>query len=493
MLAMRHARLFIALLLGAGLAGAVAAGDAPPGASPAATAAPHTWRVDYFHTGGLGAEIFALDRVVVEPLAWPGNPAGAIGPDAGVYRYTLSELASGKTLFSRGFGSIFGEWESTGEASKAYRTFHESLRFPAPAGKVRVVVEKRKDAGWREVWRLDVDPADIFIDTAVPPRQQAIALERHGDPRDKLDLLLLGDGYTASECKRRFPADARRLLAALFRHQPFARRRDDVNVWGICPPAPASGVSRPSTGKHVASPLGTSYDAFGSERYLLSFDNRAVRAVASWAPYEHVAILANEETYGGGGIYNLYATVAARNDWAEYVFVHELAHHLAGLADEYYTSPVAYEAPSKVTEPWEPNVTADGKHPKWADLVTPGTPLPTPWPKEEYEAREREFQERRKQLRAARRPEAEMSALFREEQAFATALLGKAEHAGEVGAFQGANYDALAFYRPQIDCVMYSRDEVEFCRVCQRALEAVIDLETGRLSAPSDAAPPPGR
>ena len=47
-----------------------------------------------------------------------------------------------------------------------------------------------------------------------------------------------------------------------------------------------------------------------------------------------------------------------------------------------------------------------------------------------------------------------------------------------VGAFQGANYDAQAFYRPQIDCVMFSRDEVPFCAVCQRALERVIDLYT---------------
>jgi hypothetical protein len=468
------------------LAGAVAAASASPVLPASSAAESHTWRVDFFHTGGLGAELLSLDRVVIEPLPWPGNPAGALGPeDAGAYRFQVSEIASGTALYRRGFGSIFGEWETTGEASKRYRTFHESLRFPAPKGPVRVVVEKRKEGAWREVWRLDVDPADIFIDTAAPRRQEPVALERHGEPRDELDLLLLGDGYTAKECKAAFPAHARRLMEALFRHEPFRRRRADFNVWGICPPAEASGVSRPSTGKHVASPAGTSYDAFGSERYLLTFDNRAMRELAAWAPYDHVAIVTNEETYGGGGIFNLYATVAARSDWAEYVFVHELAHELAGLADEYYTSPVAYEPPAQIREPWEPNVTADGQHPKWganpgAELVSAGTPLPTPWPKEAYEEAERGFQDRRKRLRAERRPEAEMSALFREEQAFATALLGKAEHAGEVGAFQGANYDAVAFFRPQVDCVMFSRDEVPFCAVCQRALEAVIDQSAPR-------------
>jgi len=458
------------------------------GTAPSVKGGSRAWRLDFFHTGGLGAEILSLDRVVVEPLPWPGNAAGALGPEnTGAYRFVVSDLGSGAALYRRGFGSIFGEWETTAEASKRHRTFHESLRFPAPAAKARVIVEKRDGGSWREVWRLDLDPGDMFVDTAAPRRQQAIELERHGEPAEKLDLLLLGDGYTAKECAASFGRDAKRLMDALFRHEPFRSRRPDFNVWGICPPAEASGVSRPSTGRHVASPVGTSYDAFGSERYLLTFDNRALREVAAWAPYEHVAIVVNEETYGGGGIYNLYATVAVKSDWAEYVFVHELAHELAGLADEYYTSPVAYEPAAQVREPWEANVTADPQHPKWADLVnpeadlvTPGAPLPTPWPKEEYEKAEVGFQARRKQLRAERRPESEMSALFREERAFASALLGKAEHAGTVGAFQGANYDAQAFYRPQVDCVMFTRDEVPFCAVCQRALAAVIDLEAPR-------------
>ena len=467
------------ILLAAAIAPGVSARGATTGAK--APAGPRTWRVDYFHTGGLGTEVLSLDRVVVEPLPWPGNPAGALGPEnTGSYRFLVTDLASGAPLYRRGFGSVFGEWETTAEAAKRYRTFHESLRFPAPTAKVRVVVEKRKDGDWREVWRTDLDPGDIFVDTAAPRHQQVIALERHGDPSQKLDLLLLGDGYTAKECSSAFRRDTKKLMDAFFRHEPYRSRRTDFNVWGICPPAATSGVSRPSTGKHVASPVGASYDAFGSERYMLTFENRAMREIAAWAPYDHVAIVVNEATYGGGGIYNLYATVAVKNDWAEYVFVHELAHELAGLADEYYTSPVACEPPEKITEPWEPNATADPQHPKWADLVTPGTALPTPWPKDEYEKAEAGFQARRKELRAERRPESEMSALFREEKAFATSKLGNSPNAGKVGAFQGANYDAKAFYRPSVDCVMFTRDDVPFCPVCQRALDGVIDLEAPR-------------
>ncbi len=447
---------------------------------------PATWRLDYFHSGGpaaggegLGPELFSLDRIVVEPLPWPGHPSGSLDPSgAGKYRFEVRD-AEGVVLYSRGFASIFGEWETTAEAASMHRTFHESLRFPAPDGLVEVVLSKRDAANrFQEVWRIGVDPADMFVDPSPPPRHEALSIEVHGAPPEKVDLLLLGDGYTTEECAAEFPADARRLADLLLSYEPFAARRGDFNVWGLCPPAAESGISRPSTGIHRRSPVGATYDAFRSERYVLTFENRAWRDIAAWAPYEFVEILVNGETYGGGGIFNLFATVAVDNDWADYLFIHEFAHHFAGLADEYYTSPVAYEPPAEIVEPWEPNVTAllDPAVLKWADLVALGTPIPTPWPKEAFEEHARGIQERRARIRAERRPESEMSALFREQQAFETELLGSAEHAAEVGAFQGANYDAQAFYRPQIDCVMFTRNKVPFCAVCRRALEAVIDL-----------------
>jgi hypothetical protein len=233
------------------------------------------------------------------------------------------------------------------------------------------------------------------------------------------------------------------------------------------------------------TPVGATYDAFGSERYVLTFENRALRDIAAWAPYEFVTILVNNETYGGGGIFNTFSTVAARNDWADYLFVHEFGHHFAGLADEYYTSPVAYAPVQTVVEPWEANVTAlaDPRSLKWRALVADGTPIPTPWPKEAFEERQRDFQARRKVIRQERRPEAEMSALFREEQLHATKLLGTGAFSAQVGAFQGANYDARAFYRSQADCVMFTRDEVPFCRVCRAALDRVIDLYAGPAGA----------
>lgn len=450
----------------------------------AAAAPPRTVRVDYFHTGNAAEERYSLDRVVLEPLPWPGNPRRAIDDtNLGKYLFEVIDRKTNRLLFSRGFASVFGEWETTGEAKTLRRTFSESLRFPAPEAPAQIVLKKR-DSGnaFHEVWSLPVDPKDIFIDTSVPPSAgPLLEIQKTGDPADKVDFLILGDGYTAAE-RVKFEKDARRLTDLLFAVSPFKERRSDFNVWGLCPAAEESGISRPSTGVHRRSRIGATYDAFGVERYVLTFENRSFRDVASFAPYEFVEILTNSKTYGGGGIFGLYSTVAADSLWAPYVFVHEFGHHFAGLADEYFTSPVAYAPAADRVEPWEPNVTAllDPKDLKWKDLLTPGVPNPTPWPKEEFEKVSREFQRRRREIRAANGPEEQMDVLFREEQAHETKLLSSSSHAGKVGAFEGAMYEAKGYYRPQIDCIMFTRDEVPFCAVCKRAISGVIDLYVGR-------------
>jgi hypothetical protein len=186
----------------------------------------------------------------------------------------------------------------------------------------------------------------------------------------------------------------------------------------------------------------------------------------------------NGATYGGGGIFGLYSTVAADSVWAPYVFVHEFGHHIAALADEHYTSDVAYLPAADRVEPWEPNATAllDPSALKWKDLVEPGTPIRRSWPKEEFERYTKEIQQKRREIRAANRPEREMDALFREEQRLDTATLNRGPHAGKVGAFEGANYESRGFFRPQTDCIMFTRDNVPFCEVCRRAIEQIIDL-----------------
>jgi hypothetical protein len=445
---------------------------------PAVAAPPQTMRVDYYHTGSASEERFAMDRVVLEPLPWPGNPGKLLDDtNRGKYFFEVVDAASGRTLYSRGFSSIYGEWETTAEAKTANRTFSESLRFPRVAGPAKIVVKKRDARNvFRGVWTFTVDPADKFIDPSRVDAGPLLALHEAGDPSRKLDLLILGDGYTAAE-RGKFERDAKRLTAILFATSPFKERAGDINVWGLCPPAVESGVSRPSQGIHRRSPVGATFDAFDSERYVLTFENKAFRDLAANAPYDVVEILVNSATYGGGGIFGQYSTVAADNAWSGYVFVHEFGHHIAGLADEYYTSDVAYLPAADRVEPWEPNVTAllDPAALKWRDLVTPGTPLPTPWRKDEFEQYTKDVQQKRRKIRAANRPEAQMDALFTAEQGHDTALLGGGPYGGAVGAFEGANYEARGAFRPQADCIMFTRDQVPFCAVCRRAIETILD------------------
>ncbi|MDH4064022.1 MAG: IgA Peptidase M64 [Acidobacteriota bacterium] len=449
-------------------------------------AAPRTLRVDYYHTGGGTApETFALDAVVVEPAPWPGPP-GPVEDTLryGAYGFDVRDSSSTQLLYSAGFGSIYDEWATTEEAKAVPRTFHESVRFPAPTAPVTLTIRKRRAPGspaasaaseFSPVWTVTVDPKDMFVDTAAPePDPGAVlALEIHGDPARKVDLLLLGDGYTAAE-RGKFEADARRLVDILFATSPFRERRTDFNVWGLAPASRESGISRPSQGIHRASPVGATYDAFGSERYVLTFDNKAFRGLASYAPYDVVEIVTNTRTYGGGGIYNLYSTVAVDNAFAPYVFVHEFGHHFAALADEYYTSPVAYVPSATREEPWEPNVTADPASPKWKDQVEAGTPLPTPWGKQEYEIRSRAAQATRAQIRKQNRPEADMEALFAEEQQMDQRQFPNETYVGKVGAFEGARYEAQGLYRPEVDCIMFTRSD-RFCEVCRRAISRAID------------------
>jgi hypothetical protein len=394
----------------------------------------------------------------------------------GRYFFEVKDLATNRLLYSRGYASIFGEWETTDEAKTLRRAFTESVRFPEPAGKAQVVLKKRDRAqAFREAFAVIVDPRAVSVDRATPAGGPRVwAVQENGPPRDKVDLLLLGDGYTADEMDK-WHGDARRLAEMLFAESPFKERRYDFNVWAVDSPSDRSGVSRPSDAVYRRSPLRATYDAFGSERYVLAFDDRW-REIAAFAPYEFVEIVVNERKYGGGGIHNLYATVAADNAFTPYVFVHEFGHHFAGLADEYYTSDVAYETGGGRVEPWEPNATADAKAPKWKDLMPPGVPLPTPWAKAEFEEVQKEIQARRRRIRAEGRPEEEMEALFREESARTAPLLARGLHGAAVGAFEGALYEAKDYYRPRADCIMFTRNAVGFCPVCRRGIERVIDL-----------------
>lgn len=440
---------------------------------------PKTMRVDYFHTGDIDEEILSLDRVVSDG-PWAGSLSRLVDEtNLGKYLFEVIDPETNRVIYSRGFASIYGEWETTGEARAVHRTFHESLRFPWPRSTVQVVLKKRDETNaFREIWSVSVDPGSRFVNAAdPPPRSNVWAVFESGPPTEKVDLVLVSEGYTVGEMEK-FHADARRLVEALFEVEPFRSRRSDFNVWAVDVPSHATGVNRPHVGAFRRTPVSAEYNIFDSERYLLTFDNRALREALSGVPYEFLEILVNERQYGGGGIFNLQATTAVDTEFSEYIFIHEFGHHFAGLADEYYLSPVSYETPEEQVEPWELNVTAlrDPGRVKWAHLVEPGTPIPTPWGKDAYEEHARSIRARRQALIDSRAPEAEFDALFEEQKRIETELLAAMRYSGRVGAFEGAMYEAQGLYRPATDCIMFTRDDVGFCPVCRWALERVIDL-----------------
>lgn len=439
-----------------------------------------TLRVDYHHVGTATEEHLALDRVRVEG-PWPGSRTRLLDTtDLGEYLVEVADRATHTVIYTRGFGAIFDEWQTTAEALEgAWRAMPAAVRLPEPRRPFELRIRKRApDQSFRELWSVVIDPTSRFVDRAPLAAGASWSIRDSGPAASKVDLLVLGDGY-AREDEAAFRADAERLASALLTYEPFASRRADFNVRAVFAPSERTGVTRPRSGQFQATPLGTRYNTFDSERYVLTLEDREWRDVAAVAPYEFVLMLVNERQYGGGGIFNLYSTAAARSSYADYLVVHEFGHHFAGLADEYYTSPTAYEGLEATNEePWEPNVTAllDPARLKWADLVAEGTALPTPWDKAAFEKRSLEFQARRRELRERGAPEEELERLYDEERAWAEGLLGGEKHAGSVGAFEGAMYRAKGLYRPTVDCIMFTRDRVGFCPVCRRTIERVIDL-----------------
>ncbi len=210
---------------------------------------PATMRLDYYHTGNATQEMWSFDRVVIEPLPWPGNMSKTLDDtNLGNYLFEVHDLDSGKLLYSRGFGSLFSEWADTDEAKTLNRTFSESLRFPRPDKPVKIVLKERregKDVDFHEVWTTTINPRDKFIDTVNPPSPgPLLTIQNNGEPETKVNLLILGDGYTASE-RSKFEDDAKRATEILFSRSPFKEHRKDFNVWGLCPVARSSGYLAP--------------------------------------------------------------------------------------------------------------------------------------------------------------------------------------------------------------------------------------------------------
>lgn len=452
-----------------------------------------TMRVDYYHGGDATGEFITVDRIY-EQGTWAGSLKNLQDPfNIGRYAVKVYEAERGKLIFSRGFDSYFGEYRTTAPALRGVkRTYHESVLVPFPKNKVVLTFEVRdKENKLQPIFSFEMDPLDISIVRESPAGGvRVFQILKSGESHTKVDIAFIAEGYTALE-EKKFIADLKRVAEIFFSQEPYRSQPGLFNLAGVFKPSAESGCDEPSHGSFKNTAVGASFDSLGSERYVLTEDNRNLRDIAAHVPSDALVILINHKRYGGGGIYNLYCTFTVDNQWTDYLFLHEFGHSFAGLADEYYTSSVAYnEFYPRGIEPLEPNITAllDPTHLKWKELVTPGIEIPTPWEKEEFDRMDLAYQKIRQEvneriaaMKRAGAPRAEVEKVEQESEelsrrhaAKVDQFLRQSKYWDKVGAFEGAGYAAQGLYRPAIDCLMFTKGAKPFCKVCEQAVRRVI-------------------
>ncbi|MEL7588908.1 MAG: M64 family metallopeptidase [Prolixibacteraceae bacterium] len=389
-------------------------------------------RVDYLLAGNDEEAHVFLQQLKKEPY-YGGSKTNLIDRSGyGTFRYRMLDRKSGKLIFSKGFSSLFQEWQSTREASLIKRSFYQVAILPFPVEAVTFVIDQKDRSGhFQELFSLQIDPDNYFIlnERVLPKNVETVI--RQGDPANKVDLVFLPEGYRQEEMGK-FMADVVRMTDILFAAEPFAGHKKDFNVYVSKIPSLESGTDIPGELIHRNTAFNSTFYTFNISRYLTTTDLKGIHDAVSGLPYDHVLVLVNSDRYGGGGFFNLLTVVTAGNAQTPQVLVHEFGHAFAGLADEYYSSAVAYDDYYPLTvEPWEPNITTrvDFKE-KWADLLDRKTPVPTP----------------------------------RSDQ-----------YKDVTGVFEGGGYMSKGIFSPAMDCRMKSNGPKGFCPVCTRAVVKAID------------------
>jgi len=454
-----------------------------------------TMRVDYYHIGDDSKEFVTLDHIYQYGI-WAGSLKNLVDNfNNGAYYYKIYDVESGGLIFSRGFDSYFKEYQTSDDASKGIkRTYHESAIIPYPKNKIKFVLEKRdKDNDLNEVFSAEIDPNDLYIIKDALKDDNVKVYKSHfsGDSHTKVDVVILGDGYSAKE-KNKFEKDLKHFTSVFLNQEPYKSNKDKFNIYGVFKASEDSGINEPGASIYKNNILGTTFYSLGSERYVLTENNKAVHDLAAQVPYDAIYIMCNSARYGGGGIYNFYCTFVSDNQFSDYIFLHEFGHSFGGLADEYYTSDVAYnDFYPKGVEPVEPNITRllDEDNLKWKDLVTTGTEIPTHWEKEDFDKMDLAWQKERREmnshiaeLKRNHASEKEITQLqneYNSKDKFHSDEVDKylrgSKYWNKVGAFEGAGYSAEGMYRPMLDCIMFSKGTKPFCKVCENHILKVIN------------------
>lgn len=394
-----------------------------------------TLRVDYHRTGNRKCDTI-VDVTYAVAGGWVGSTTQLIDPfDNGDYRIVVTDTAASEFLYSRCYNTLFSEYRQTKAGADSAATFEEVVRVPLPLHAVRLLFQRRgTDGKFHTQSAMLLDPAaKDFAPRRPQPLCSPLRLHYSGNPQRKVDIAIVPEGYGAADSLK-MRRDLQRFCDYILAQEPFASRSRHINVWGLPLTAKASGITNPGRGIAVESLLGASYNTLGSDRYLMTTRLWQLHDVLATTPCDHIVIMANSTTYGGGAIYNFYA-MSSTCDMAYMVLPHELGHSIGGLADEYVDEELSYsDIHPTATEPVEPNITTlvDFAS-KWQSMLPKGTAVPTP----------------------------------------DNASVSRSEN-GPLGVYEGAGYKPRGVYRPAMHCMM--RDYAPFCPVCKKRLNAVFDL-----------------
>ncbi len=390
-------------------------------------------RFDFMLAGNKNETVVYPVGLKEEPF-WAGSVSNLKNPfDYGNFKYEVFDDSTNTLIYSRGFCTLFQEWQTTAEAKTVNRSFYEVATMPFPREKIKFVLSKReRDGSFSELYRTVIDPTDYFIRREKPKSVQVTEIYKGGDPHKCVDLAFIAEGYTKEQMGK-FRADVRKMADILFSEPPYSDYKDKFNIWAVEAESLESGTDVPGENIYVNTALNSSFYTFDLDRYLTTQDIKAVNDYAAAVPHDNIIVLINSKRYGGGGVYNYYSGTTVDNALSPKVFIHEFGHGFAGLADEYFTSTVAYDEfyPLDV-EPWEPNITTLVNFgAKWKNMILKSTPIPTP-PEEKY--------------------------------------------SNVTGLFEGAGYSAKGIYRAQLDCRMKSNGPKGYCTVCSDAVRKMIEF-----------------
>jgi len=396
-----------------------------------------TLRIDYLMGGDAERQTVYLKEVKEEPF-WGGSKTNLIDSFGfGTFKFKLKDVESGEVLYSKGFNSLFQEWQATAEAKVLQRAFYQVNVMPYPKKAVFFVLESRKWNGEMEqIFKYKIDPANYFIGKEKPKAIVSNRLMGEGDPATSVDVAFIAEGYTAQEMDK-FRNDVKRIAGYIFDVPPFNKYQKNFNIYALESVSDDSGTDIPGEHIYKSTAVNTSFYTFDVARYLTTFDIKSLHDIAANVPYDQIFVLINTDRYGGGGFYNYYTSCSSDNELTYEVSSHEFGHGFVGLGDEYYSSSVAYEDFYNLeVEPWEPNLTTlvnFGK--KWKGMLDEATPIPTP--------RTKEFVDK-------------------------------------IGVFEGGGYVSKGVYSPYQDCKMKSNKMKHFCPVCENATEKMILFYIGK-------------